>query len=210
MKYQAFKYLFPPRPESAISPDTLSFYENRGWVSQFKKNGTNTIIAISPEKEFIAMNRHKEMHKAWNLTDYIKTELIKLFPDTGWVVLVAEIMHSKTKTIKDTIFVHDLLVFESEFLLDSTFTDRQKILDERLKTNVEMETHYVCDKENKIWFAKLFSSDFEKLFWDIEDPTIDEGLVIKNPQGKLKDCNKPTSNASWQVKCRHTCKKYNF
>jgi len=210
MKYDSFKYLYPPRPEAAIPPDMLEWYEKRGWVAQYKKNGTNTIIAISPDKEFTAMNRHAANHKAWQLTSYIKQELVRLFLEEYWIVLVAEIMHSKTKTIKDTIFIHDILVYQNEFLIDSEFETRQKLLDSKLITKVETQTHYVCDKDNKIWYAKRFTKDFEKLFFDIKDPTIDEGLVLKNPKGKLSSCSKPTSNESWQVKVRHNSKKYNF
>lgn len=210
MEYTSFKYLYPPRPEAAIPPDMLGWYEKRGWVAQYKKNGTNTIIAISPDKKFTAMNRHAENHKAWQLTDYIKQELIRLFPESCWIVLVAEIMHSKTKTIKDTIFIHDILVYQNKFLIDSTFENRQLLLDSKLKTNVETQTHYACDANNKIWYAKRFTKDFEKLFSDIKDPTVDEGLVLKNPKGKLNSCSKQTSNASWQVKVRHSSKKYIF
>ena len=210
MKYDSFKYLFPPRPETAIAPDFLDFYENRGWVAQFKKNGTNTIISLSPKKEFIAMNRHQEFHKAWGLTEHIKEELLRLFGGNGWVVLVAEIMHSKTKTIKDTIFIHDLLVYESQFLIKTSFIARQILLDQHLKTSVETDTHYVCDTMGKVWYAKKFTQNFKELFYSIKDPTIDEGLVLKNPIGQLTDCAKPTSNSGWQVKVRHSSKKYNF
>jgi len=210
MRYISFRYLYPPRPETAIAPDFLDWYEKRGWCAQYKKNGTNTIISIDPDKNFIAMNRHNADHKAWDLTNHIKKELVRLFPEKHWFVLVAEIMHSKTKEIKDTIFIHDIIVYESELLYGSEFESRQQLLDKRLKTDRETDTHYICDLEGKVWFAKRFYKDFEKAFWAIKDPTVDEGLVLKNPKGKLSVCSKPTDNSNWQVKCRHSCKKYNF
>ena len=141
MKYNQFKFLFPPRPENAIPAAMLNFYEGRGWMAQYKKNGTNTIIAISPEKEFTAMTRHNAEHKAWALTDHIKQELVRLFPEPEWYVLCAEVMHSKTPNIKDTIYIHDMLVWMSEFMINSTFIERAKLLDSKLITNVEAQSH---------------------------------------------------------------------
>lgn len=210
IKYSNWAYLYPPRPEFAIASAMLNYYEKRGWTAQFKKNGTNTIIGISPKKEFFAMNRHGEDHKAWQLTDHIKTELARLFPEKKWFVICAEIMHSKTPAIKDTIYIYDLLVWRSKFLLDSTFMERQKLLDSKLKTDVETPTHYVCDKEGKVWYAKLFTKGFKELFLSIKDTKVDEGLVLKDPNGKLQSCRTMTENTGWQVKCRHKHKNYAF
>lgn len=207
--YTSFRYLFPPRPESAVDPGSLGFYLKRGWVAQFKKNGTCSIIAISPDKEFTAMTRHETPHKAWQLTEYHKQELSRLFPEKCWIVLIAEILHNKTKTIKNTIFIHDIVVWNT-FLLGSAFMDRQKILDDHLLTNVEAKTHYVCDRQGQIWFAKRFITGFKELFDGIEDTRIDEGLVLKDPKGKLRSCDSPNKNSSWQVKVRHPSKNYQF
>jgi len=210
MKYTTWQYLYPPRPDFAIACAMLNYYEKRGWLAQFKKNGTNTIIGIAPNQTFHAMNRHAANHKAWHLTDHIKKDLLRLFPDKKWFVLCAEIMHSKTPTIKDTIYIHDMLVWKGEFLLDSTFLERALMLDERLITNVESNTHYVCDSEGKIWYAKRFDKDFKTLFQSIKQVKIDEGLVLKDPNGKLRACKTPTENSSWQIKCRHKAKGYAF
>lgn len=210
MKYTDWLYLYPPRPDFAIPPSMLNYYEKRGWTAQFKKNGTNTIIGIAPDKKLHAMNRHNANHKAWNLTEHIKDELIRLFPEKKWFVICAEIMHSKTPTIKDTIYIYDMLVWKSDFLLDSTFMERQEILDKRLVTNVESHSHYVCDSGGKIWYAKRFDKNFKDLFQSIKQVKIDEGLVLKDPNGKLRACRTSSENASWQVKCRHPTKGYTF
>jgi len=208
--YTTFEYLYPPRPENAIVPEHLQYYENKKWCAQYKKNGTCSIFAISPAKEVIAMNRYGESHRQWRITAHIKKELIRLFPENSWFVIVAEILDAKTKTIKDTIFIHDVLVWESKFLYGSTFEDRQKLLDSRLVTNVESQTHYVCDSEGKVWYAKRFEKGFAALFKNIKDTSIDEGLVLKNPKGKLRFCIKSDSNSGWSVKCRHETKNYAY
>lgn len=210
MKYTKWKSLYMPRPESVIAPATLSYYEGKGWLAQYKKNGTATIIGISPDKEFFSLNRHKELHKTWQLTAHLKSELARIFFEKKWFVFCAEIMHLKTPTIKDTIYIHDILTWKSEFLLGSTFLERQLILDEKLITNVEAESHYVCDSAGKIWYAKRFTKNFLAIFNSIKNAKIDEGLVLKDPEGELHACLRPTDNASWQVKCRHPTKNYIF
>lgn len=208
--YNSWKFLYPPRPEIAIVPQMLPLYENLKWVAQFKKNGTNTIIGISPDKKFYAMNRYGEKHKAWALTDHIKSELLKLFPKSLWYVICAEIMHSKTQTIKDTIYIHDILVNDSMYLVGTSFISRQNILNNLFISKNETKTHYVVDTQDKIWYAKLIVCDFIDMFNSIKNTQIDEGLVLKNPSGILHLCTKPTSNADWSVKCRHPTKSYNF
>ena len=210
MKYSKWKFLFPPRPEYAIASAMLRYYEGRGWLAQYKKNGTNTLLGISPKKEIIAMTRRGEPHKAWQVTEHIKKELARLFPEPKWFVICAELLHNKNATIKDTIYIFDVLVWNGDFLFDSTFLERQELLDKRLITNVEAQSHYVCDTEGKVWYAKRFEKGFRKMFASIRDARIDEGLVIKDPKGRLRSCRTATDNASWQVKCRHPSKHYQF
>ena len=60
MKYNNWIFLFPPRPESAIAPVSIGFYQNMGWIAQYKKKGTNTILGISPSGEVIPMTRQAD------------------------------------------------------------------------------------------------------------------------------------------------------
>lgn len=209
MLYDDWKFLYPPRPESAIHPKLLTYYEGRGWLAQCKKNGTNTLLGIAPDGTVYTRTRHDTEHKAWTLTPHIEKFLQGLLPRGQWYVLCAELLHSKTKTIKDTIFIHDVLVWESQFLVGSTFAERQLLL-KPWQTNVEGWSHFVLDSENKVWLAKTFDKNFTALFEAIRDPSTDEGLVLKDPTGKLKMCLSETDNASWSVKCRYPTKTYNY
>lgn len=207
-EYKEFKYLYPPRPEFALTYDRIPYYESDGWVGQYKKNGTCTIIAMSPEGEFHAMNRHAENHKAWNLTDHIKEFLKRTLPKNGWTVLVAEILHSKTPTIKDTIYIHDIIVAGSKQLVGTTFGERQKILNKMLPGGVEHYSHFELD--TKVWRAKILTKNIVDAFHSIKDTSIDEGIVLKKLNGKLKDCYKSDANKAWQAKVRYATKNYQF
>jgi hypothetical protein len=206
--YKEFKYLYPPRPDFVLTYDRIPYYESDGWVGQFKKNGTCTIIAMSPEGEFHAMNRHAEEHKAWFLTAHIKNVLRRYLPKGEWTVLVAEIMHSKTPTIKDTVYIHDVIVHQSRQLVGTTFAERQKLLIDLLPSEKECYSHYEVDE--KVWRAKLITTDILKAFHDIADPKIDEGIVLKKLKGKLKECYRADANCAWQAKVRYATKNYQF
>jgi len=208
-EYNQFKYLYPPRPEFVLTSDRIPFYEKDGWVGQYKMNGTNTILAMSPEGSFTAMNRHNEEHRAWQLTEEIKTSLRQLLPKGSWTVLVGEIMHSKTPTIKNTIYFHDVLVHQSKHLVGMTFKDRQILLEKLLPSNgKEDKSHYFVT--DRIWRAKLITKNIHKHFVEIEDPKILEGFVLKLPTGKLKPCYTENNNTSWQYKIRYPTKNYQF
>lgn len=206
--YTAYKYLYPPRPDFVLTYDRIPYYESDGWVGQYKKNGTCTIIAMSPDGEFTAMNRHKEQHKAWVLTKHIKDVLRGHLPSDSWTVLVAEIMHSKTPTIKDTIYIHDIIVYQSRQLVGSTFGERQKILINLLPSKTEHYSHWEVDP--KVWRAKLITKDILAAYHAIADTKIDEGIVLKRMLGKLKDCYRADANAAWQAKVRYAHKNYQF
>ena len=206
--YNEFKFLYPPRPDFVLTFDRLTYYEKQGWIAQYKKNGTCTIIGMNPQGEFYAMNRHAEAHRAWHLTEHIKDVLWDLLPQDSITVLVAEIMHSKTPTIKDTIYVHDVIVHGSKQLVGTTWEERQAILAHLLPARSEDYSHYVV--ENKVWRAKPLRSGFLEAFRSISDPKIDEGLVLKKPDGKLKPCYKEDANKAWQAKVRYAAKNYQF
>ena len=48
-------------------------------------------------------------------------------------------------------------------------------------------------------YQSLFTEGFKELFTGIKDVTIDEGVVLKDPEGKLKVCDMQKANEHWQV-----------
>jgi len=208
-EYKAWKYLYPPRPEHVVTSDLLRLYEGRGWVAQYKKNGTCVTVTIAPEGKVTVCDRRGGVLKSWQCTARLKDILRAQVPAQRWTMLVAELMHSKTPTIKDTLYIRDIIVYQDTHLIGTTFTERQLILDALFpREGAESYSHWQLTEG--VWRAKVLTSGFEALFLSIKQPKIDEGLVLFDPNGKLKWCVKPTSNESWQVKCRHPTKNYQF
>lgn len=206
MDFKEWRYLYPPRPESAVTCDLITMYEQDGWVGQYKKNGTCAVIGVGPGHSFEWMNRHRANLK-WTPTEQIQGMLWEIFGSRAWTVLIGELLHSKVKGIRNKLYLFDYVVLEGEYQLGTTFRERTKILRERFEPYVQGESgsHWLAD--DGLWLAKTLGSDLEIMFRGIDKPE-DEGLVLKDPNGKLGDCDRQNTNGHWQVKVRHPKKNF--
>jgi ATP-dependent DNA ligase len=185
------RFLYPPRPEQAIVPSLIPFYEKKGWMAQIKKNGTASVVGTeNGQIEF--RTRQNEAHKAWTPTKEAKEFFLK-YPDSYFVF---ELLHSKGGGVRDTIYLFDVLRYRGESLVDWTFTQRMGLL-------------YGLKTEGRITTAPCFESDLRGLYDGLKDP-LDEGIVLKDPRAKLLDCRQNGKNAAWQVKCRKPTKNFGF
>ncbi len=153
------------------------------------------------------MNRHNERHKAWQPDESTR----KAFRDLpgGWYVFVAELLHSKVPSIRNTNYINDILVADSESLVGTTFAERQKMLSELFPGAVPSmaRSHSVIDSNT--WLARNYKGGFQTLF-DSLTAAEDEGLVLKDPQATLNYCSRATANSGWQVKCQKPTKVLSF
>jgi len=205
--YNKFQYLYPPRAENAIPTGLLGFYQNRGWLAQVKKNGTNSVIFVSPDRQLTAMGRHNNPHKAWSWVDGAK-EIFRNIPGNGWYVFNAELMHSKGPKYKNTHYLHDMLVCNGEYLIGTRYIERYNMLKKLfLKDEAVPQTHSHWVLDGYTWLAKNHYIDFSSLFNSLTNDE-DEGLVLKDPNGKLSI--KDGACAGWSVKCRKGHKNFGF
>lgn len=209
MVYEKYRYLFPPRPEQAISPLSLSLFESRGYVAQLKKNGTSNVMAISPKREIIAMMRDKTAHKAWSPDERTRQTFLNL-PGRGWYYFAMELLNNKVPGIRHINYIFDILVADGTYLVGKTFLERQAILADLFPDAVDTlgGGHKVIDDHT--WLATVSTGGFGRMFASLEQKMRpeDEGLVLKKPEAKLVFCSTATANAGWQVKCRLPTKNY--
>jgi hypothetical protein len=207
--YTSWQYLYPPRPEHVITSDVIALYEQRGWVAQYKKNGTCAVVTISPTGDVTVHDRRAAKLKSWQCPKDLANILRARVTQKRWTMLIAELLHSKTPTIKDTLYVRDIIVYQNTHLVGTTWQERQVILDAIIpRSGAETYSHYEVDEG--LWRAKTLQGNLTQLFLAIDNPKIDEGLVLFDPAGKLKWCIKEGGNASWQVKVRYPTKNYQF
>jgi hypothetical protein len=219
--YTSYRFLYPPRPEKAIYEMQLAYFEQQGaHFAQYKKNGTGNVMAITPQRTVVAMQRTNKAHILWSPSAHT-ADAFRGLKGRGWYVFVAELLHSKVAAdkqkqatgsesgLKDINYINELLVADGETLTGTTFEYRQQMLAEmfgasRLPVS-KSGSHYVIDRHT--WLARNHRSGFRKLFAGLSSPE-DEGLVLKLATAKLAPCQREKSNSSWQLKIRKPTKNY--
>ena len=209
MKYESFRYLWPPRPETKIAPTDLGVIESMGWWGQAKFNGTCTVIYVPAAKEpfpasrgSVAMGRHGPDH-VLDWQPGASWQAFEAALDGGWHVFVGELLHSKGVGVKDTIVLFDMLVEDGDYLVGKTLYDRFNRLERLLKAyNSEPQIELTHREYNQgVWLVENRARAF-RLWFDTEAPAMVEGLVFKDKNSKLRLCSRASANAGGQVKCR--------
>ena len=109
MKYLNYRYIFPPRPRNAISPDDLNFWDNQSLLAQPKMNGSNSMIYTNGKK-VIVMNRHNQRLTNVRVDD---SEILSLYRGTGgWMILNCEYLNKSKMDETGQPFNHKFVIFD--------------------------------------------------------------------------------------------------
>lgn len=216
------RIMFPPRPKISIPPAVLPDYEKKGYVAQLKFNGTRTLIELKPGGEIKFWTRRREPHKAYKPSRGMLNTLREIHevanPDEH-MVIDGELMHSKTKSLKDTFIAFDLLVVNGDYLIGVPMIERYELLDDIL---IDPDQSHKLTKEKmtdrniaiyirkNFWLAEVFCFGFENEFKSRTDIDEIEGLVLKNPKAKLEYGHSENNNTDWQIRCRKPHKNYKY
>lgn len=209
MKYNRYKYIYPPRPEQKIPASSLDKFENQEiFLAQPKLNGSSMQV-YTDGKIVITMSRHKTAisHKL------DVNELKKLHRGSGWMVLCGELMNKNKKDETGKHWNHkfvifDILVYDGEHLLKTTFDERYELLRELYPDNpTKKHLHQIsenCFRVNSVRFG------FTNIYNDITQYDMYEGFVLKRGDGKLENGITANNNTRTQLKCRKSTKNYAF
>lgn len=176
-------YFFPNRPTlMPPSEQLLNSLEASGkYVAERKWNGDNTLYNSSTLKFW---NRHKEIHR-YAPSPEVKEELAQ-FPKG--CVINAELVNYRTKTVKELIVVHSIMIYQGKPLIGKTWGDARKIIE-----GFKYGSHVVLSETFKSGFWELFQK---------ADGTIVEGIILKDPTGKLQFSTTPLLDVGWMKKFR--------
>jgi ATP-dependent DNA ligase len=211
LKYNKFRYLYPPRPKNAISPEDLNYYDNGNFLCQCKLNGSNCVIFTNGE-DFFVMNRHKQRLTNFKIT---REELSEVYRGDGeWMIINGEYMNKSQNDENGKVFNHKLVIFDilaynGEYLVGSTFSERLELLDKIYGKN-ESEKDYLYSISNGVYRVKSYSTDFKKIFDEFIKIDMIEGLVIKRSNAKLEPGLTESNNTRWQIKARRATKNYKY
>ena len=210
MKYNSYRYLYPPRPQNAVPSTDLNYYDNGSFIGQPKLNGSNSTIYTDGVKVII-MNRHGDRLTRFEIKD---DEILSLYKGTGgWTVLNGEYMN-KSKRDENSVFNHkfvifDILVNDGDYLIGKTFKQRVELLDEMF-SKVECEKDYLWGISDNVYRVKSYENNFSMLFDTLTPIDMIEGLVLKRVNARLEMGNTELNNTKSQVKARKKCNSYRF
>lgn len=212
MKYENYRYIYPPRPKNAIPISELNHWDNDTLLAQPKLNGSNCLI-FTNGITYIIMNRHKQKLTNFRLTP---DEIKNLYRGDGeWMVLNGEYLNKNKKDESGKPFNHkfiifDILTYKGEYLVGKTFLERIKLLDE-LYGEKECEKSYLYNITENVYRVKSYYKNFNNIFNDItKDNDVIEGLLMKRINAKLEIGLTESNNIKSQIKCRVPTKNYKY
>jgi ATP-dependent DNA ligase len=212
MKFENYRYIYPPRPKNAIHSDDLTFWDNGSLIAQPKLNGSNTTIYTNSE-QVIIMNRHGA-----RLTNFqIPLNEIKSLHrgvKGEWLVINGEYLNKSKQDERGITFNHklvifDILVYKSNYLVGQTFQQRVELLDELYGTK-HSDKDYLYSISENVYCVKSFERGFKELFNNLTKIDMIEGLVLKRKNAKLEIGNTENNNTKSQLKARKATKNYKF
>jgi len=194
--YTKFKYIFPPRPETVIPPTRITELCEGIYHAQCKINGACCEIYTFGEGEN-KIQRYFGRHHNENIANFKLTnndfDILKC-GNTNFNLVCGEYMNKGKNDINNSplnhvFFIFDILVYNGEYLIGTTFEERIELLDKIFGT--ENDNGYYYKISENIYRVKTFKNNLKSL-WDnimIKFPTeksIIEGLVFKKPKAKLE------------------------
>lgn len=211
MKYNDYAYLWPPRPELRVPRELFQHYEKNQWWAQTKKNGTCTVIFTNGTDVIYKTRRYNEDHKAWQPLEE-HSRLFRRTSDGMWNVFVGELLHNKTKHIKNHLYLFDLIALGGQQLVGVSYAERYGMLSDVWPTRIKegIDDQMFVDEHLSVARCLLphHKGEFAERFNNLKEE--DEGLVLKDPKALLKPCFKEGLNGSWQVKSRIPTKNYGY
>ena len=166
MRYDKFRYLFPPRPKNPIDPSELDFFDNNSLISQPKINGSNCVLFTNGKQTF-AMNRHNSRLTGFSM-DELELNSLYRGEEGEWLVLNAEWTNKSKRDETGNIFnnkliIFDILVYKSDYLIGSTFSERIDILDD-LYGKFDSDKEYLYSVSDNVYRVKNYETNFKDIF----------------------------------------------
>jgi ATP-dependent DNA ligase len=209
IKYQKYRYIFPPRPENKIPSSELEKYDNNLYIGQPKLDGSNLTVYTDGD-EVILMNRHKDtLYNVLLPKEYFR----KLHRGNGWIAINGEYMNKSKKDTKGEVFNHkfvifDILVYNGKQTVGKTFKERTELLAELYETTKHDD--FIEKINENIFVVKNFFGTFVNVYNKLTKTDMYEGLVLKKMNQKLKNGVSKINNVGGQLKCRKETKNYRF
>lgn len=228
LKVKPDQYIFPPRSKNAVPREQSSIFGALGWKAQLKYNDTRTIIKYCHDDKIELWTRHAEKFRSYNPPAWLVEELAQIgsmLNRTPGTVMMLDggLLDQKHRLIKDTIVIWDMLVFDDEHLLGTTYASRYG----RIAGLTSGPWCYNVPKVGNVEFGlrltdhvlvpECHSSESWTTLWTkvdqvnkpFDSPVL-EGLCFKDMNGKLELGHREINNSSWFMRSRVKTGRHNF
>ncbi len=210
-KYINYRYIFPPRPKNAISPDDLNFWDNGTLICQPKLNGSNCLIFTNGQK-IMVMNRHNQRLTNFQLSDVEVKNLYR--GNGGWMILNGEYLNKSKSDETGQVFNHkfvifDILCYDGDYLVGKTFEERVNLLN-TLYDQIDSEKDYLYSISTNVYRVKSYRDGFKSFFDKYTPIDMIEGVVLKRANARLELGATEQNNIKSQLKSRKPTKNYKY
>ena len=185
---------YPPKPTLiSIKQDLVQRLEKSGeYVVEPKFNGNRLILKRFSQGKYEFWNRHGEMFKRFSYSyNSLINELDKILWD-GFCVLDGELMHFRTKNVKNTIILFDVIVWNGK-ICEEAFIERRKLLEKILSppgllnvSNLNLDKFRNLLNNSHILISPQWRNNFREIFNKLIEIEEIEGIVIKKSNAKLE------------------------
>ena len=223
--FNTFQYIYPPRTKMLINsrsgkPDaqwadyggvTLDMWRKfPDSIAQFKLNESRNLTYYFPDGHYEMWNRHAQQQAQYAITPAMKAALDSLqLPKGQFTVLDGGILHAKTKTVKDVLYVWDVLVYNGQWLLGEQYGERKALLH-----RIAGERFFPLDfnpQEGSVYVAQDFTPDLWETAWGyVRQSDYCEGLVLKRTGAlsRLEPGMQEYNNSGFMCRIRKPNKNY--
>ncbi len=213
MTEEQIRRLYPPRAIIAADPDKLSQF--RGYIAQYKYSDVRILLCFLPGGRFRLMSRKREPIKQYRLSAVMKKALDSLGLDPEKThVLDGGLMRSVPNHGERPIIVWDILVHDGRHLVGTTYASRYDLLKNLCGNPRRYETvtgeKIAFRVSGPLWLAPVFTGHFVERFKQAAPHDFLEGLMLKNPNGRLERAYREVNNTRWQIKFRKPATTYRF
>lgn len=236
--YTEWRYIYPPRPEAVVELGDLaaqSWASDADSIAQFKLNGTRNLIVVHPDRSVRFWTRKKvkdlppkyqpanvpltePVEQKYAIPTPMKDAILAMAPAGHWTIFDSELLHFKTVNVKNTLYLFDVLVWESQHLIGMSYAKRYGILHSLMGDRFLPLSDATSDEargralgENNLYIARnVIPASWGEAWNDAQKYDFIEGLVLKRTGGvsRLESGNVSLNNSSWMCKMRKPHKNF--
>lgn len=199
--------LLPPRPGGRSAPGSWGSFP--GWWAQPKMNGTRVCLYVDRTGRIDKfLTRRMDVVQGYRMPKTMEKEILEIEVPRPYV-LDGELMHFKTREVKDILVFWDMLVCNGVHLIGTTYRERFEELHGHLDSPDTCSELGLFPYSKHVWLACNYLSAEQG--WDKASGYDEiEGLMLKDPGGRLKPDTSVENNGAWQIRMRKETKAYQF